>query len=385
MSFNAPQAHELNPQQHRQLQGRQLPNAPAAQQASHPPQHIAQLQHQQQQGQLAMNGINGTNMTAAGAMPVPTPAGHQAELNYIYSMVEELSRQLADNRRVTEDIVNGLGRVRTRARTHGMGNNEIIDSAAQEINGTPTSPPPGLSTTRPGGTNRTPGQEENLEALISLLSESLEKAKTSRDANANLLSQYANVFALLLKQFHEYKAKHVADVAAWHHSYRSQLDEARRENSRLREQIWEMQAHASRANESLRDFRRRYDEDERRWDRRVEAVAARQELRFWKRVAMPELEDDDTYWSGDDDIIDPAEKERLRELEQRAVQEQMMTDSQAEDSDGGGRSQQHFPFQQMGVMGGIAMQREDTSHQVMPAPPPRPLSAASSTGSTGPS
>ena len=189
---------------------------------------------------------------------------------------------------------------------------------------------------------------------------------------------------MLLKQFHEYKAKHVADVAAWHRSYRSQLDEARRENCRLREQIWEMQAHASRANESLRAFRRRYDEDEHRWDRRVEAVAARQELRFWKRVAMPEFEDDDAYWSGDDDIIDPAEKERLRDLEQRAAQEQMMADSQAEESDGGGQPQQS-PFQQMGVMGGIAMQREDTSHQGMPAPPPRPLSAASSTGSTGPS
>lgn len=99
---------------------------------------------------------------------------------------------------------------------------------------------------------------------------------------------------------------------------------------------------------------------------------------------MPELEDDDAYWSGDDDIIDPAEKERLRELEHRAAQEQMMTDSQAEDSDGGGSSQQGS-FQHMGVMGGIAMQREDAGHQGLPTPPPRPLSAASSTGSTRPS
>jgi hypothetical protein len=84
-----------------------------------------------------MNGINGANMAAAG-MPVPTPAGHQAELNYIYNMVEELSRQLADNRRVTEDIVNGLGRVRTRARAQGMHNDDIIGNAADDINGKPT-------------------------------------------------------------------------------------------------------------------------------------------------------------------------------------------------------------------------------------------------------
>lgn len=181
----------------------------------------------------------------------------------------------------------------------------------------------------------------------------------------------------MLKQFHEYKSKHVADVAAWHRSYRAQLDEARRENSRLREQIWEMQTHAGRANESLRKFRRKYDEDEERFAKRVDDTALRQELRFWKRMAMPELEDDDPYWSGDDDIIDEAEKERLRELELRAAQEQHMVDSQGEDSD-----EQHH-LSSMGMMGGIAMVREDSNGQALPIPPPRPLSAASSTGSTG--
>jgi hypothetical protein len=234
------------------------------------------------------------------------------------------------------------------------------------------------------------GQEQNLDTIISLLSGSLEKAKHSRDANAQLLSQYAQSLALMLKQFHDYKAKHVADVSAWHRSYRSQLDEARRENSKLREQIWEMHAHAGAANESLKTFRRKYNEDEDRWRRRVDDVARRQELRFWKRMAMPELEDDDAFWSGDDDLIDGAEKARLREMELRALQEQnMMADSQGSGGHGGDDGGdghppgQQSPFQHM-VMGGIAMQREDGSHHGMPVPPPRPLSAASSTGSTGP-
>lgn len=219
-------------------------------------------------------------------------------------------------------------------------------------------------------------QEENLDALISLLSESLEKAKFSRDANAKLLSQYANAMASILRQFHEYKTKHVSDVAAWHRSYRKQLSDARDENARLREQIWQMQAHASRANGNLRDFRRKYDEDEARWDRIVEEKAARQELRFWKRMAMPEKEEDDPYWSDDDDIIDLAEK-RLHDL--KAAQEQL--DSQAEDSDGQGPPPPPpLPMPGMGMMGGIAMQRQDSSAGHMP---PRPSSAASSTGSTG--
>lgn len=208
-----------------------------------------------------------------------------------------------------------------------------------------------------------------------MLSESLEKARHSRDANAAMLSQYANTLAGMLKQFHEYKLKHVSDVASWHRSYREQLDEARRENSNLREQIWEMQEHAAKANDNIRQFRKKYDEDEKRWDRRVEDTALRQELRFWKRMAMPHIADDDSYWSADDDIIDIAEKERLIQMELRA-QEQLGSSQLEVDADG----QQHLPAQMM--LGGIAMQREELPGQT--PPPPRPLSANSSTGSTGP-
>ncbi|TQW00122.1 hypothetical protein V2A60_001238 [Cordyceps javanica] len=327
-----------------------------------------------------MNGMNGPNM--GGGVPMPTPAGHQAELNYIYGMVEELSRQLAENRRVTEDIVSGLGRVRNRARTQGLGNDQVIDAAAEEIN----------------------RQDQNMDALLSVLSESLEKAKHSRDANATLLTQFANALAGMLKQFHEYKARHVADVASWHRSYRAQLDEARRENTRLREQMGEMQAHAASANASLRRFRRSYDEDRARRDSRVRETALRQEVRFWKRLAMPGLEDDDPYWSADDDIVDAAEKERLAHLERRAAHEQHLA---RRGVDGGGDEGDeddeglpppmimHAPTPPQyvssggvggGALGGIAMQRGgDDSGLPMPVPmpPPRPLSAASSTGSTG--
>lgn len=197
----------------------------------------------------------------------------------------------------------------------------------------------------------------------------------------------------MLRQLHEYKSRHVADIAAWHHSYRSQLDEARKENSHLREQLWEMQTHARRANESLRAFRRRYDENEERWDRRVQDTAARQELRFWKRVAMPELEDDDPYWSADDDIIDPAEKERLSEVAQRAVDEQQLAEQHLAqqqldqgrlDEDAHAQPvQQAQPATYAGLS--VGLQKEDTAGCAfpMPSPPPRPLSAVSSTGSTG--
>jgi hypothetical protein len=335
-----------------------------------------------------MNGLNGNNMPGA-MVGLPTPAGHQAELNYIYGMVEELSRQLADNKRALDDIVAGVGRVRSRARSQSLGNEELLASAADDFNGTipkkmsfSLNVSPILLTKNNFSSNLAQGP--NLDALVSGLSEALEKAKYSRDANAAMLSQYASVMSVMLKQFHEYKSKHVADVSAWHRSYRTQLAEARAENSRLREQIWEMHAHAGHANDMLRRFRSQYDEDSERWERRVNAKAVRQELRFWKRMAMPELSDTDSYWSDDDDLIDVAEKLRLSELEKKATEEQL-ANAAAGSSDQGSIEEGELPHQgiPMGALpGGVPMQRDDSAGSALPLSPPRPSSAAS-TGSSG--
>ena len=82
-----------------------------------------------------MNGMNGGNMGPGGMVGLPTPAGHQAELNYIYGIVEELSRQLSQNQRIMEEVVSGVGRVRSRARTYSLGNEDMISAAADEVKG----------------------------------------------------------------------------------------------------------------------------------------------------------------------------------------------------------------------------------------------------------
>ncbi|KAI1655534.1 hypothetical protein F4813DRAFT_367331 [Daldinia decipiens] len=319
----------------------------------------------QQQPVYLTNGPGTMQGNGSGAGPGvmsigPTPAGHQAELNIIYGMVEELSRQLAENRRVTEDIVSGLGRVRNRARDRGLTNDQVLGEAADEIF----------------------AQEPNLEALVSILTESLDRAKLSRDANFSLLTSYARVLANILSQFHAYKQKHIADVSAWHRSYRAQLAEARAENSRLREQMWEMQEHAGRANQMLREFRKKYDENEERWEKRVDDKARRQEIRFWKRMAMPEVaESEEGYWSDDDDLVDPVEKERLKEVERKVAEQALAgvgsTSSQGEDSEGEGGEPRALSAS---MIGGVAMDRDGSDiARIIPVPPPRPAS----TGSTG--
>ncbi|TLD26774.1 hypothetical protein PspLS_05304 [Pyricularia sp. CBS 133598] len=240
-----------------------------------------------------MNGMNGANMGVG--MVGPTPAGHQQELSHIYGMVDDLSSQLAENRRVLEEVVSLVGRIRARARHQNLSNQEIIAGADD------------------------PSTTENLDRLISILSETLEKALHERDANSELLQQYANVMANMVRQAHDHKSRTVTDVSAWHRSYRQQLAEAREENSRLREQIWDVQERAGRLNESVRQFRTGYDAEPSRYEARVENIALRQEVRFWKRMAMPDVPDDDPMWSDDDDLIDPAETARLAEVERAAA------------------------------------------------------------------
>jgi len=147
MNFPAPPSHDnngnINNNHHVNVN---LNAAPSSRQQSlaHAQQlHQAQQQAQQQQQalayqqQLLMNGLNGAGQVPAAMPNFPTPAGHSAELNYIHAMVEELSRQLADNKRALEEVVTGVGRVRNRARAHQMGNEELIAGGSpDELGGT---------------------------------------------------------------------------------------------------------------------------------------------------------------------------------------------------------------------------------------------------------
>lgn len=81
------------------------------------------------------NGVNGGAMGIGGMVGFPTPAGHQSDLNYIMGMVEELSRQLEHNQRLTSGVVEKIGKVRERAQNIDLNNDELIAMVAAELNG----------------------------------------------------------------------------------------------------------------------------------------------------------------------------------------------------------------------------------------------------------
>lgn len=146
-----------------------------------------------------------------------------------------------------------------------------------------------------------------------------------------------------------------------------------------------MQEHAGHANAMLREFRKKYDEDEERMNRRIEDKARRQEIRFWKRMAMPDVgEENQSVWSDDDDIVDPVEKERLKEVE-RKLAEQAMAGMGGDSQQGDDGSVGEDLANEMQLLGGVAMERGGSgmSGISLPSLPSRPTSTGSTGGQTG--
>jgi hypothetical protein len=109
---------------------------------------------------------------------------------------------------------------------------------------------------------------------------------------------------------HRFKEQHESDTLAWHKNYRKQLADEREENLNLRNQINDMRASACRANESLREMRRFVTDNDEWHELGIQNKHLRTEKRFWKRLALPLIPDDDSEWSDDDDLVDPEEKKR---------------------------------------------------------------------------
>lgn len=86
------------------------------------------------QGMNHNNGMNG-GMPLGGMVGYPTPAGHQSDLNYLKSMVEELSSVLRNNQLLTANIVDKMGKVKEKAKDLNLSNNELIAVVASELNG----------------------------------------------------------------------------------------------------------------------------------------------------------------------------------------------------------------------------------------------------------
>ncbi|KAA8564863.1 hypothetical protein EYC84_010634 [Monilinia fructicola] len=232
------------------------------------------------QGMAHTNGMNGQmNMAGmANMIGFPTPAGHQSDLNYIMVMVEELSRLLAANQKITDSILEKIGNVRQRAKDKNLSNDELLAIVSEELN----------------------AGSKNLENENSYLRKEVEYQKTDADENWNLLLHAAGILEDIKEKAHNYKFQHEKDTLAWHKSYRDQLAQERKENLELRCHIADMQAHAAKANEYINQLRRYASEHKIITELTTQVAQYKSERRFWKHYACPGLREDPSEWSDDE-------------------------------------------------------------------------------------
>ncbi|KAM0134536.1 hypothetical protein ACHAP3_005430 [Botrytis cinerea] len=229
------------------------------------------------QGIAHTNGMNGQmNMAGmANMIGFPTPAGHQSDLNYIMVMVEELSRLLAANQKITDSILEKIGNVRQRAKDKNLSNDELLDIVTEELN----------------------AGSENLEIENAQLRREVESSKADADENWKLVLHAAGILEDIKEKAHNYKFQHEKDTLAWHKSYRDQLAQERKENLELRCHIADMQAHAAKANDYINQLRRYASEHKIITELTTQVHQYKGERRYWKRMACPGLIEDPSEWS----------------------------------------------------------------------------------------
>ena len=153
-------------------------------------------------------------------------------------------------------------------------------------------------------------ESENLEKDISEARKALDIEQYNSKENFALAVQGADLLSEVASQLHRFKEQQESDTLAWHKNYRKQLADEREENLDLRNQINDMKAAACRGSDNLRQMRHFVTDNDQWKELEIENHRLRTEKRFWKRMALPLIPDDDSTWSDDDDLIDPEEKKR---------------------------------------------------------------------------
>lgn len=153
----------------------------------------------------------------------------------------------------------------------------------------------------------------NIEAENSQLRHELANSKEALEWERDSVAMCMTTLKSMLAQLHAHKAREVEDTAAWHRSYRNQLDIERQENVALRCELYDKVAAAARGMEALRRARRILEDSDPMMELRIELIARRREARTWKRKALSMLPDDDSEFSSNSDIADDDDEEARRQ------------------------------------------------------------------------
>ncbi|KAF2005533.1 hypothetical protein P154DRAFT_518300 [Amniculicola lignicola CBS 123094] len=209
----------------------------------------------------------GTMQAAANSIPMVNglaSGGQQTDMNYLWSVVQQLSQVLEENRAQTQGIVRGVETLRERGVEDG-----VLPSLPQvngEIN----------ASTNP--------QLTHAQAELSV-------AKTSIAQLTGLLTDYENALTLLLDKLRPYAYTQTSTTISLHKHYQALLETERATNLQLRLEHAEWQTGLGRVAEYARTALKMQNEGELGLKR--ECKALREENRVLRRMAGLAAREDD--------------------------------------------------------------------------------------------
>ncbi|KEQ77685.1 hypothetical protein M436DRAFT_36916 [Aureobasidium namibiae CBS 147.97] len=246
--------------------------------------HLARALHNIYSGDMAAQNPAMANSAApytlGGGMP---SAGHHSDMQHIWTLVQELSSVLQQNREQYDELQDGL----TRAQTRPVENGVLTNGDANASHAPHTS------------------SDVDTTALQAQLSDALSRITEleTECKEANEVIDYAEEIVEKFKmQIREYATSHQSATIALHAHYNSLLETSRNETiqAQLTHQAW--QASLLRLSEYLRLAQRAHEEGSLPYRRRIAAL--REENRILRAKAGWEPASDSENSDDEDDVFD---------------------------------------------------------------------------------
>ncbi|KAF2658635.1 hypothetical protein K491DRAFT_592522 [Lophiostoma macrostomum CBS 122681] len=221
------------------------------------------------------NGMGGGMPPQTNGIPMVNglpSGGQQTDMNHLWSVVQQLSQMLEDNRAQTLGIVNGVQAIQARAAEEG-------GVGIREVNGEINS------------ASRT-AEVQNLSQQLATAQSSISELTNSNTTLTNLITDYENALTMLLDKLRPYAYNQTQAILALHKHYQTLIEQERATSMQVRLEHAEWQAGLGRVAESARLALKAQTENEIPYRRELKEV--KEENRVLRRLAGWEEKADDS-------------------------------------------------------------------------------------------
>ncbi|KAF2740256.1 hypothetical protein EJ04DRAFT_425350, partial [Polyplosphaeria fusca] len=210
--------------------------------------------------------------------------GQQTDLNHLWSVVQQLSQVLEENRAQTQGIVNGVQAIQARAAEEGGVGGIGIREVNGELNAASRS-----------------AEVASLQSQLATAQGTMTCLQSSNTALTSLITDYENALTLLLDKLRPYAYNQTQAVVSLHKHYQDLLQTERKANLDMRLEHAEWQAGLGRVAKYARLALESQSEGETPWKKEVKEL--KEENRVLRRLAGWEEKADSSDDEGPERII----------------------------------------------------------------------------------